>query len=125
MVRVRTALFQLFGVTMKNNLRSIGRSLLFPRPAVALVLTACLCSVVAQCSTVDFSSDITSMAHQGWVLGLYVAAVVAGLAVAFGVFKLVGRDWVAGLVSLGLGIVALAIIGHVTGWTSSLTSVAP
>ena len=110
---------------MQDTLRSFGRSLLFLKPGVALVLTACLCSVVAQCSTVDFSSDVTSMAHQGWVLGLYVAAVVGGLAVAFGLFKLVGRDWVTGFVSLGLGIVALAFIGHITGWTTSLTGVAP
>jgi hypothetical protein len=110
-------------INMENLLRPFGRSLLLLKPGVALVLAVCLCSVAAQCSTVDFSSDITSMSTSAWTLGFYVAAIFGGLAVCFGLFKLVGRDWVPGLIGLGLGIVVLTFVGHIGAWTTALTGV--
>lgn len=101
------------------NKRSLRRAASVSAPVVLMLA----CSAIAKCSTIDFSTDIRQMASDAFTLGMFVGAIIGALILIFGIMKLAGRDWVSGVTAFFGGLAVLGIIGHVTGWTTSLTGI--
>lgn len=89
----------------------------FGRFAAMLAVAA-----IPLCAQIDTSS-ITNQANSLVTLFVYIAAVGCVAALAFGIFKLVGRDIGAGIGWILGAIVAGYIIGHAISWTSTMTGV--
>lgn len=92
---------------------------------IALLLCAALFSAhsaFAASGYVDFS-DFNLLGGSLTSLMLYVAALGCVAALAFGIFKLAGRDFMTGIISVVLALVGGIIVGHALGWTAAITGV--
>lgn len=69
------------------------------------------------------TSNITSQTNAFITLFLYIAAACCVIALAFGIFKLIGRDIGAGIAWVLGAIVGGYIIGHALGWTQTITGI--
>lgn len=84
------------------------------------LLAAILLSAIPVFAQIDTSS-FTSQTNSFITLGLYIAAACCALAFAFGIFKLIGRDIMAGIGFIIGALVGGYVIGHALGWTQTIT----
>jgi hypothetical protein len=84
------------------------------------LFAALMLSAIPLFAQIDTSS-FTTQTNSFITLGLYIAAGACVLAFAFGIFKLIGRDLMAGISYIIGALIGGYIIGHALTWTQTIT----